>query len=125
MTQCKPLAEFLLKHLLKKIDRSCLISEITDRNTCKTFNEVNHEPLAAIVALSLCFGTKEMESVVESEFASVFVPLLMAMASYCGGISRIGKPSKQTNIKDAISSPTLSPFQAALNCMQVKETNFL
>ena len=69
LTQDKALAEFLLRHLLKKIDRSCLISEVTDRNTSKTFNEVNHEPLAAIVALRLCFGTKEMESIVESEFA--------------------------------------------------------
>ena len=69
MTQEKALAEFLLRHLLKKIDRSCLISEVTDRNTCKTYKEVTHEPLAAIVALSLCFGTKEMESIVESEFA--------------------------------------------------------
>ena len=69
LTQDKVLAEFLLEHVLKKIDRSCLISEVTDRNTCKTFNEVTHEPLAAIVALSLCFGTKEMESIIETEFA--------------------------------------------------------
>ena len=69
LTQDKALAEFLLRHLLKKIDRSCLISEVTDRNTSKTYNEVNHEPLSAIVALRLCFGTKEMESIVESEFA--------------------------------------------------------
>ena len=69
LTQDKALAEFLLRHLLKKIDRSCLISEVTDRHTSKTYNEVNHEPLSAIVALRLCFGTKEMESIVESEFA--------------------------------------------------------
>ena len=57
----------------------------------------------------------------ENSFSSVFAPLLMAMASYCG-ISRIGKPSKTNNIKQsatAISSPALCPFQEALGCMQV------
>ena len=56
-----------------------------------------------------------------NSFSSVFAPLLMAMASYCG-ISRIGKPSKTNNIKQsetAISSPALCPFQEALGCMQV------
>ena len=56
-----------------------------------------------------------------NSFSSVFAPLLMAMASYCG-ISRIGKPSKTNNIKQSetvISSPALCPFQEALGCMQV------
>ena len=57
----------------------------------------------------------------KKSFSSVFAPLLMAMASYCG-ISRIGKPSKTNNIKQSetvISSPALCPFQEALGCMQV------
>ena len=55
---------------------------------------------------------------------SVFVPLLMALASYCG-ISRIGNPLKANNIKDApISSPTLCPFQEAVGCMKVSEPKY-
>ena len=59
---------------------------------------------------------KEMEAIVDSEFSEVFVPLLMAMSSYCG-VQAIAKPSGSGN--KALSGQNLSAFQAAFQCFQV------
>lgn len=108
MTQEKVLAEFLLKHLLGKIHPSSLLAEKLDKFTSKKETIVNHRPLAAILALSICFESKEMEAIVESEFADVFVPLLQAMAVYSMSLPL-----------DQVSKATVKPVQTTMHCLQV------
>ena len=103
LTKDKLLAEFTLQHLLKKITVDNLTREDKDKYTCQTLKVANHEALAAILALTTCFESKEMESIIDSEFADIFVPLLLAMASYCG----------------LAESTSKSSFQLAFDCLQV------
>lgn len=102
------MAEFLLKHLLGQVQPQVLVSEKLDKFTSKKECIVNHRPLAAIVALSICFESKEMEAIVESEFADVFVPLLQAMAVYSS--------ADQTS-KPGSSLP--KALQTSMQCLQV------
>ena len=56
---------------------------------------------------------KEMEAIVESEFAEVFVPLLMGLASYQDifSVMKAKKDGQSTNLK---------PFQVATESLQVR-----
>ena len=101
----------------RKIVPVSLVIEERNPLTCKTSKNVSREPLASILALNICFSTKEMEIVVENEFAEVFVPLLTALASY-SGVSNVAKSTKSNKNGQSLVS-NLSPFQAALNCLQV------
>ncbi len=116
MSQEKVLAEFLLKFLLQKVNLQELLIYETDKITCRKSTIVNHVPLAAMSAMSLCLETKEFEAVVENEFADIVVPLLLAMASYCG-LTCSTASSKADDLVD--------PLQVSLQCLKVMITFFI
>ena len=87
MTQDKTLASFTLHYLIGKLDPLTLVDKDSGGKVAKV-------PLASILALKVCFAMKEMESIVESEFAEIFVPLLLALGCY-----------------------TTEPFEGAMECL--------
>ena len=88
MTQDKTLASFTLHYLIGKLDPLTLVDKDSGGKVAKV-------PLASILALKVCFTMKEMESIVESEFAEIFVPLLLALGCYSAA----------------------EPFEGALECL--------
>ena len=89
-----------------------LILESYDKLTSKTSKAASHTPLASLLALKICFDMKEMEAVVESEFAEVFVPLVMGLATY-QDICVVQKAKKDWKPCD------LKPFEVTTDCLQV------
>lgn len=96
MTQDKTLASFTLHYLIGKLDPLTLVDK--DSAGTKSF-KATKVPLAAILALKVCLAMKEMESIVESEFAEIFVPLLVALNCYS-------------------SAQLVQPWQGALDCLK-------
>ena len=88
MTQDKTLASFTLHYLIGKLDPLTLVDKESGGKVAAKV------PLASILALKVCFTMKEMESIVESEFAEIFVPLLLALGCY-----------------------SAEPFEGALECL--------
>ena len=114
LTKDKTLAEFLLQHLISLLKPPCdLIFEDYDKLSSRTTKKASHSALASLLALKICFDMKEMEAIVESEFAEVFVPLLMGLASYQDifSVMKAKKDGQSTNLK---------PFQVATESLQVR-----
>ena len=114
LTKDKTLAEFLLQHLISLLKPPCdLIFEDYDKLSSRTMKKASHTALASLLALKICFDMKEMEAIVESEFAEVFVPLLMGLASYQDifSVMKAKKDGQSTNLR---------PFQVATESLQVR-----
>jgi hypothetical protein len=118
-----------MRHLIGMLnplsDDDPLVIEVKDRLSYKVIKTARHPPLAAIMALATCFGMKEMEPIVESEFADVFVPLLLAMGSYAGIM--VIQPLKANGTaassygrrqSDSNKSAILNPYTMAGSCLQ-------
>lgn len=108
LTKEKTLAVFILNHLLDNLRQEAIIIEEKDKITFKTKKIAHHLPLASIHALKICFEVKEMEAIVDhAEFADVFVPILMAKASYA---------ASDAFLAEAAASEALTAFLASKGC---------
>ena len=104
----KALAEFILNQLVDNLKPDAIITEEKDKITFKTKKVAVHQPLSSIHALKICFEVKEMEVIVDhAEFADVFVPLLMAKASYA---------TFEASLAETAASEALTAFLVAKGC---------
>jgi hypothetical protein len=83
-TQEAVLASEVLLHLVGALRTPQIFVESYNVAAKRLQRVARHKPVAAVVGLDSMFRMKEMESVCQGEFASVFVPLLAALCSYVG-----------------------------------------
>ena len=107
MTQEASLAESVMRYLVEIVSSSDLYSsEDLDAVSKRRIRVARHLQLAAIEALGIMFGMKEMEAICEGEFDGVFVPLLTAMGAY------MGVSSVENAVKPRLSNPTAAAAAA-------------